>query len=111
MYRNKYWAWLLTVLLWLVAGSAVAESAINLSLILGDLDSQTAVEATAKLQNDPLLKDVTVRVYSSSKLAQADKAALQQANLVLAQITGRGILREGGDIFKQIAASGSKLYA
>ncbi|MBD9363724.1 cobaltochelatase subunit CobN [Methylomonas fluvii] len=111
MYLNKYRAWLLTLLLWLAAGSATAETPINLSLILGDLDSQTAVAATAKLQNDPLLQGVKLRVYSSSKLAQADQAEMQQSNLVLAQITGRGILREGGEVFKQIAAHGGKLYA
>ncbi|NOV30538.1 cobaltochelatase subunit CobN [Methylomonas sp. ZR1] len=111
MYRNKCWAWLPALLLWLAASSAFAETPLNLSLILGDLDSQTAVAATAKLQNDPLLQGVKLRVYSSSKLAQADQAELQQSNLVLAQITGRGILREGGEVFKQIAAHGGKLYA
>ncbi len=112
MYRNKMWAYLLALGLMLLSGRVFAESAtLNLSLILGDLDSQTAVEATAKLQNDPLLKGVSIRVYSSSKLAQADNAELQKSNLVLAQITGRGILREGGDVFKQIAANGGKLYA
>ncbi|MDX8130181.1 cobaltochelatase subunit CobN [Methylomonas sp. OY6] len=111
MCRNKYWIWLPALLLWLAASVAFAETPLNLSLILGDLDSQTAVAATAKLQNDPLLQDVKLRVYSSSKLAQADQAELQQSNLVLAQITGRGILREGGEVFKQIAANGGKLYA
>ncbi|BBL56594.1 cobaltochelatase subunit CobN [Methylomonas koyamae] len=111
MYLNKYWAWLLTLLLWVAAGSAAAETPLNLSLILGDLDSQTAVAATVKLQNDPLLQGVKLRVYSSSKLAQADQTELQQSNLVLAQITGRSILREGGEVFKQIAARGGKLYA
>ncbi|WP_054761942.1 hypothetical protein [Methylomonas koyamae] len=73
MYLNKYWAWLLTLLLWVAAGSAAAETPLNLSLILGDLDSQTAVAATVKLQNDPLLQGVKLRVYSSSKLAQATR--------------------------------------
>ena len=112
MCRNKFLAFSVLFGLWLYAtGTCAGQTPLVLSLILGDLDSQTAVEATQKLRDDPLLKDVSLHIYSSSNLAQADSARLLKSNMVLAQITGRGILREGGELFKQIAATGGRLYA
>jgi cobaltochelatase CobN len=97
MFQNKVYQCLIFFgLFWFSVTTQANQSPLNLSLILGDLDSQTAVEATRKLNNDLLLQGVKIRVYSSSNLAQADPATLQKSNLLLAQITGRGILRDGG---------------
>lgn len=112
MFQSKlYRLSILLSLFWFCLISQASELPLNLSLILGDLDSQTAVEAIRKLNNDPLLQGVKIRVYSSSNLAQADSAILQKSNLLLAQITGRGILRDGGELFKKIANAGGRLYA
>jgi cobaltochelatase CobN len=112
MFQNKVYQCLIFFgLFWFSVTTQANQSPLNLSLILGDLDSQTAVEATRKLNNDLLLQGVKIRVYSSSNLAQADPATLQKSNLLLAQITGRGILRDGGELFKKIAKEGGHLYA
>ena len=106
MCRSKFALWLL---LWLAL--PVSAAPLQLSLILGDLDSQTAIEASRRLQKDPLLQDVQLRIVSSANLAQANAEQLKQSQLVLVQLTGRNLLREGGELFKQIAANGGQLIA
>ncbi|WGS85085.1 cobaltochelatase subunit CobN [Methylomonas sp. UP202] len=100
----------LAVILLMVAGP-VWSAPLQLSLILSDLDSQTAIEASRSLQKDPLLQGVQLCIVSSANLAQANAEQLKQSQLALVQLTGRGLLREGGDLFKQIAANGGQLVA
>lgn len=106
MYRNS----VLALALWLWAALAHA-APVTVSLVLGDLDSQTALTAVKQLQADPALRDVRFAIYPSVDLAEADLAALRAARLVLVQTVGRTLATRLAPELRAVVAQGGRAYA
>ncbi|MFH1044138.1 MAG: cobaltochelatase subunit CobN [Pseudomonadota bacterium] len=98
----------LSLWLWTLVATAAP---ITVSLVLGDLDSVTAVEAVRQLRTDPALKEVRFAVYPSVNLALADLGALRASRLVFVQTVGRSLAQQLAPELKAIAARGSRSYA
>ncbi|TCJ18932.1 cobaltochelatase subunit CobN [Parasulfuritortus cantonensis] len=105
MSRNS----LLAVLLWLFAGPALAGPLV--SLVLGDLDSQTAVAAVRQLRADAGLRGVEFAVYGNTGLAEADLARLRRSRLVVVQTVGRQVALQLAPELRAVAARGGRAYA
>jgi cobaltochelatase CobN len=106
MYRIKYF------LLLLLAWSAVSRAApVQVSFVLGDIDSQTALAATKILKADPQLRQVRYAIYPATDLEAADFTKLRASRLVLVQTTGRTLATRFADQFREIARQGGKVYA
>ncbi len=84
---------------------------VTVSLVLGDLDSQTALSAVRQLRSDPALRDVTFAVYPNVDLASADLSRLRASKLVFVQTTGRTLATQLAAEFKAAAAKGQRAYA
>ncbi|HNE17211.1 MAG TPA: cobaltochelatase subunit CobN, partial [Rhodocyclaceae bacterium] len=109
MYRNKA----LALFLWLLAlapGPGLAAS-ITVSLVLGDLDSQTALAAVRQMRADPALKSVRFAVYPSVGLAAADLSNLRASKIVLVQTIGRTLATQLAPELRALAARGGRAYA
>lgn len=103
----------LALLLWLFAAGALPALAapVTVSLVLGDLDSQTALLAVRQLQADRALRQVRFAIYPTVGLADADLAALRASRIVLVQTLGRTLATQLGDEFRQLAQRGGRVYA
>ncbi|MBS1158411.1 MAG: cobalamin biosynthesis protein CobN [Proteobacteria bacterium] len=106
MCRNKLQA----LIFWLWAGWLQA-APLTVSLVLGDLDSQTALAAVKQLRADSALRDVRFAIYPSVDLASADRGALQASRLVFVQTTGRNLATGLAAELRSIAARGGRAYA
>lgn len=92
--------------------SALAWSApITVSLVLGDLDSQTALAAVRQLRADSALRDVVFAVYPSVDLRSADLSRLRASKLVFVQTTGRTLATQLAPELRAAATKGQHAFA
>jgi cobaltochelatase CobN len=106
MFRNRL---LVCLLCW---WSALAGAApLTVSLVLGDLDSQTALAAVRQLRADPALKGVRLAIYPSLGLAGADLAELRASRLVFVQTVGRALATQLAPEWRALAGKGAHVYA
>lgn len=83
----------------------------DVSLVVGDIDSATAIEAVHTLRADPQLKSFAFHVYASSTLAKVDTAALTRSRIVFVQTVGRGLALTVKSRVGEIASAGGRVYA
>jgi len=96
----------LLVVMWALwfAQPGQASEKLTVALLLGDLDSATAVEAVRLLQADPALSEVRFAVLPASGLRSMDLTPLRKARLVLVNTVGLALARDVApemDIIKQ----------
>jgi len=83
----------------------------DISLVVGDIDSATAIEAVHALRNDPQLRSFAFHVYASSTITKVDAAPLTRSRIVFVQTVGRGLALAVKPRVSQISAAGGRIYA
>lgn len=83
----------------------------DVSLVVGDIDTATALEAVHVLRADAQLRSFSFHVYSPSVISRADPAALTRSRVVFVQTVGRGLALTIKPFAHQIAATGGRVYA
>jgi cobaltochelatase CobN len=112
--------------LFLFSLSAYAGEKLEISLLLGDLDSVTAIDAVRRLKADPALAGVSLHVFPNKDFSRLDVRPLRRSKLVLVNAMGSTLIRavapeigeiskNGGDVFnvgvtwdEKVAAQGFK---
>jgi cobaltochelatase CobN len=109
MFRNR----LAASFFWLccLCSTVAAAAPLTVSLVLGDLDSQTALAAVRQLRADPALKSVRFAVYPSVGLASADLADLRASKIVLVQTIGRTLATQLAPELRLLSGKGGRAYA
>lgn len=102
---------LLALVLWLGLATVALAARIEVSLLLGDLDSLTAIEAVRMLRQDPALRDVRVHAYPATDIRSRDLAPLARSRVVLVQTVGNGLSQAVEPELRQVKARGGKAYA
>ncbi|MGO9171203.1 MAG: cobaltochelatase subunit CobN [Rhodomicrobium sp.] len=97
-------------LLLICSGTALAGQA-NVSLLLGDTDSLTAIEAVRELRSDPRLSDFVFHVFSTRQVAEGDLTALARSRVVFIQTVGRNLALGVAPQIREMISSGGKAYA
>ncbi|WP_234085608.1 cobaltochelatase subunit CobN [Azonexus sp. R2A61] len=106
MYRNK-----LLVLLFCGWSLLAWGAPTTVSLVLGDLDSQTAVAAVRQLHADPALRDVKFAIFPTIDLPASDLEPLRASRLVFVLTQGRTLATRLGPILQMQARQGQRAYA
>ncbi|WP_026224381.1 cobaltochelatase subunit CobN [Methyloversatilis thermotolerans] len=83
----------------------------TVSLVLGDLDSRTALTAIDMLKRDAALRDIDYAVYPSTDLASADLAKLRASRVVFVLTMGRSLATQLGPDLSAQARRGQRAYA
>ena len=110
MSRIERWRAALAALGLVFASTAVAAPT-EVSLLLGDLDSMTAVEAARILRQDRKLADVRFNVYPASEIRSRDLAPLKRSRLVLLQTVGRTLAHAVSPELDHVRKQGGRVYA
>ena len=102
--------WLCNLLFSSVA--ALAQSPpIEVSLLLGDTDSVTAIEAVRRLRADQTLTGVKIHVYPLKDFANRDLSGLRRSKIVLVNTMGSLLARAIGPEVPAIESNGGKVFA
>lgn len=102
----------LTLLCMLFAAVDPAVAAgIDVSLLLGDLDSTTAIEAVRLLRRDPALKDVRIHAYPATGLQARDLRPLVLSRLVLVQTVGNTLSESVAPELKRVRSQGGRVFS
>jgi cobaltochelatase CobN len=100
----------LTLLLLLGAACARAQS-VEVSLLLGDIDSMTAIEAARQLRADPTLRGVRIHVYPSNEIRSRDLSGLERSRVVLVQTVGWTLAKAIAPELAKLRARGGRAFA
>ena len=109
MFRNEVKFALLALLL-LFSGFSGA-CATEISLLVGDTDSVTAIEAARRLKADPALGGTRIHVYPLRDFSSRDLSGLRRSRVVLVDTVGMGLARALAPEMPSIAARGGKVFA
>lgn len=102
---------LIGLVLWLALVPAALAARVEVSLLLGDLDSVTAIEAVRMLRQDPALRDVRVHAYPATDIRSRDLAPLARSRVVLVQTVGNALSQAVEPELRRVRAHGGKVYA
>ena len=105
MLRLLLVAWLL------LAASGARAQPLEISLLLGDIDSMTAIEAARLLRAEPALRQVRIHVYPSTDIRARDLAGLERSRLVLVQTVGWSLAKAIAPEVAQVRARGGRVFA
>ena len=97
--------------LFLLLGSISVASAAEISLVLGDTDSVTAIEAARQLKADPALAGTQVHVYPLRDFSSRDLSGLRRSRVVLVNTVGMVLSRALAPEIASITALGGKVFA
>jgi cobaltochelatase CobN len=109
MFRNEVKHALLALFL-LFSGFSGA-GATDISLLLGDTDSVTAIEAARRLRADPALAGTQIHVYPLRDFSSRDLSGLRRSRVVLVDTIGMVLARALAPEIPSIAAQGGKVFA
>lgn len=93
------------------AASAQATEKIDVSLLLGDLDSVTAIEAVRQLNADPALASVSLHVFPNKDFSRLDLAPLRRSRIVLVNAMGSTLIRALAPEIGGITDNGGEVHA
>ncbi len=109
MFRNEV-KFALPALFLLFSGFSGA-CATEISLLVGDTDSVTAIEAARRLKADPALAGTQIHVYPLRDFSSRDLSGLRRSRVVLVDTVGMGLARALAPEIPSIAAQGGKVFA
>lgn len=109
MSLNRY---LLLLLALCAAPGLHAGGTLRVSLLLGDVATRQTLEVVRDLQATyPALKDLDVKIYSTTGLRDQDMDHLRNSDLVVVLIRGRTIVDSIKDELSQVIRRGGQVYA
>ncbi|BBU63709.1 hypothetical protein MSC49_36440 [Methylosinus sp. C49] len=94
-----------------VAPCGARAERIELSLMLGDIDSVTAIEAIRRLRADPALAEVESHVIPAKDFAAVDRASLRRSRIILVNAVGMTLARAIASEIPEIERNGGKVFA
>lgn len=83
---------------------------LNVSLLLGDADSLTALRAVKLLRKELAPGQLEIRVYPTLGLREADRSHLRTSQIVIVNVFGKQVVTMVRDDVRQAAASGARIY-
>lgn len=102
----------LLLLAWLLLFAAGARAQpVEVSLLLGDIDSMTAIAAARQLRADPALRGVRLHAYPSNDIRSRDLSGLERSRLVLVQTVGWTLAKAIAPEVAQVRARGGRAFA
>ncbi|MBL8532950.1 MAG: cobaltochelatase subunit CobN, partial [Betaproteobacteria bacterium] len=110
MFRIERWRGALAAL-GLVFAATAGAAPTEVSLLLGDLDSMTAVEAARILRQDRKLADIRFNVYPASEIRSRDLDPLKRSRVVLLQTVGRTLAHAVAPELDHVRKQGGRVYA
>jgi cobaltochelatase CobN len=88
-------------------GAAARAAPVNVALLTGDAQSAAAVAAIQELRRDPLLADVTVRVFPRVELSDGDRAFVRQSDILIGYTRYGALLRALAPDIRAASARGA----
>jgi len=109
MFLNRVLAVVLTLL---SASSLLAQEQVQVSVLMGDSRTRQTLQVVADLKTEfPQLRDVDIRVYPSTRLTQADLAAIAESDIVALQIVGRNLVELVRESLEQAVSDAARVVA
>ncbi len=102
---------LFALLLSLCFAVSARAAPMEVSLLLGDLDSITAIEAVRLLRQDPAMREVKVHAFPANDIRSNDLAPLARSRLVLIQTVGSSLARAVAPELREARRRGGRLIA
>ena len=103
---------ILTCLLGILCAPVRAQQqTIDVSLLLGDTDSLTAIEAIRILRSDPALARVRFHAYPANRIDKRDLSAFETSRLAFVQTVGWNLARAVAPQIEALNRSGGKAFA
>lgn len=98
------------VLLFCLTGSCLA-APIEVSLLLGDLDSTTAIEAVRALRQDRRLREVRIHTFPATDIRSRDVAAIARSRVVIVQTVGNTLSKAVAPELAEQRRRGGRAFA
>jgi len=84
---------------------------VEVSLLLGDLDSTTAIEAVRTLRQDRRLREVRIHTFPAMDIRSRDLAAIARSRIVLVQTVGNSLSSIVGPELAEQRRRGGRAFA
>lgn len=111
MFPSRFAGLLLALMLPTISGPAMADSP-KVSLLLGDMMTRQAGEVVrTTVAAHPELRELDIRVYSSTRVRDQDLGHLASSDLIIVQTVGRTLINSVRDELTRAIAGGGTVYA
>ncbi len=101
----------LALVLLLTFAAPARAAPVDVSLLLGDLDSTTAIEAVRMLRQDKRLRDVRIHTFPATDIRTRDLSALARSRVVLIQTVGNVLATTVAPELATMQRRGGRAYA